>query len=323
MTKTLIREEKSNILPLCLLPCEMALPPQEFCSLVCLAPWTPPPALPPSAVWWGERSAVTSSPWSSESDSRALCAGHLPAGSQHSHVCLDAWSLFWDSTPSLNLTFIDFGSSLAQCVGVLTSFDSPSSFSSSSFTGNQWDGEIGREKEKGKSQWNTWRLRELKQLIRSRSKATSFSHCLVLVSSRLCLSPLLLKHTQGSSLALIKANIKAPPLPINQSVEHKKGKINERCVVTENWSWSPNGVWIGWPYYDLWLKYWIYVIYGFYTPMADRSHLSFSPPNCPGKTKFYTWSKWECKIQQNRQETGLRGGFRFKVKNIILMWNKS
>lgn len=40
------------------------------------------------------------------------------------------------SALSLNLTFIDFGSSLAQCVGVLTSFVSPSSFSSSSWTGN-------------------------------------------------------------------------------------------------------------------------------------------------------------------------------------------
>lgn len=129
------------------------------------------------------------------------------------------------------------------------------------------------------------------------------------MSSRLRLSPLLLKHTQGSSLALIKTNRNSPQLPINQSVEHKKGKINERCVVTVNWSWSPNGVWIRWPYYDLWLKYWIYVIYGVYTPMSHRSHLSFSPPNCPGKTKFYTWSKWECKIQQNRQETGLKGGF--------------
>lgn len=176
---------------------------------------------------------------------------------------------------------------------------------------------------RGKREPNTRCLNELKQLIRARSKATSFSHCLVLVSSRLCLSPLLLKRTQGSSLALIKTNGNAPQLPINQSVEHKKGQINERCVVTVNWSWSPNGVWIGWPYYDLWLKYWIYVIYGFYTPMSHRSHLSFSPPNCAGKTKFYMWSKWECKIQQNRQETGLKGGFRFKVKNIISMWIKS
>lgn len=110
---------------------------------------------------------------------------------------------------------------------------------------------------RGKSEPNTRHPSELKQLIRAWSKATSFSHCLVLVSSRLCLSPLLLKHTQGSSLALIKTNRNAPQLPINQSVEHKKGKINEWCVVTVNWSWSPNGVWIGWPYYDLWLNNWI------------------------------------------------------------------
>lgn len=29
----------------------------------------------------------------------------------------------------------------------------------------------------------------------------------------------------------------------------------------------------------------------FNTPMSDRSHLSFCPTNCPGKTKFYIKSK--------------------------------
>lgn len=100
-----------------------------------------------------------------------------------------------------------------------------------------------------------------------------------------------------------------PPSCQSINLWNTKKVKSMRGVVTVNWSWSPNGVWIRWPYYDLWLKYWIYVIYGIYTPMSHRSHLSFSPPNCPGKTKFYTWSKWECKIQQNRQETGLKGGF--------------
>lgn len=120
----------------------------------------------------------------------------------------------------------------------------------------------------------------------------------------------------GKLSSSYKTNKRPPQLPINQSVEHKKGKINERCVVTVNWSWSPNGVWIGWPYYNLWLKYWIYVIYGFYTPMSQRSHLSFSPPNCPGKTKYYMWSKWECKSNKTDRKQDLREGFVSKLKTL-------
>lgn len=44
-------------------------------------------------------------------------------------------------------------------------------------------------------------------------------------------------------------------------------------------------------------------IYGFYTPISERSHLSFCPTNCPGKTKFYICPNENVESNnRNRQE---------------------
>lgn len=155
--------------------------------------------------------------------------------------------------------------------------------------------ETGRERKRWDSKQSAYNLGPewTLKLIRARSKVTSVFHCLVLVSSRLCLSPLLLKRTQGSSLALIKKQQKCPPAA-NQSIcgTQKKVKINERCVqkVCRYIRWTEAGLQTEEDRVALpWSMPGVLgiAIYGFNTPTSDRSHLSFCPTNCPGKTKFY------------------------------------
>lgn len=159
-------------------------------------------------------------------------------------------------------------------------------------------------------------------LIRARSKVTSVFHCVVLVSSRLCLSPLLLKRTQGSSLALIKPKEMPPSCHSINLWNTKKVKINERCVQkvcgyirwTEAASkrsedrvalWSMTGG-LG------------IAIYGFYTPTSDRSHLS---NQLPWKNQTLHIVQTKCRIQQEQTRKQKSGEVLFlKSEDIKLMW---
>lgn len=168
--------KKWNHLPPSLLRCETALPPQEFCSPVGLAPWTPPPAPPPSAVWWGERSAATSGLWSSGSDNRAPCAGRSPAGppGRRSHSLTSRACFTCTLTePHLHWLGVQF-SPVRGSTNVLGFPVVLLLFVLDKKSLRQRDRQRERNG-RAKSQRNPWRLRQLQQLIRARSKATFFS----------------------------------------------------------------------------------------------------------------------------------------------------
>lgn len=123
---------------------------------------------------------------------------------------------------------------------------------------------------------------------------------------------MLLKRTQGSSLALIKTNRNAHQQPINQSVEHKKKVKNqwEACrYIRVNWSWSPNGVRIGRPYHGLWLGYWSFMSF-----IHLRQRGAMCPTHCPGKPKS-TYSPNE-KVKSKQTEQHFREVLFWKSDNI-------
>lgn len=132
------------------------------------------------------------------------------------------------------------------------------------------------------------------EVICARSKAISLIHCLVLVSSTALKSTATEEYTRKLSSSY-KNQQKFPQLNLWNTKRVKSMRsVSKRCVGTSGElklvsKWSVDRVALIWSMTGVLNT----VIYRFYTPMSDRSHLSFSPTKCPGKTKFYTWSKWE------------------------------
>lgn len=101
----------------------------------------------------------------------------------------------------------------------------------------------------------------------------------------------------------------------------KKGKNQwEVCpkgvsVHQVNWSWSPNGVTIGWPYHGLWLGYWV-------LPFVGLIHLRQIGAICPSvqptalekPNSTYSPNASVESNNKNIQEAGLGGGSLFKVR---------